>query len=390
MTAPGSNTCGHDDHSPAEASSAMTTKRRGYKDGGVRKSPDGRWEGTADVGAYGSGRRRKYVYGRTRAEVVERLRSVQRTVTEGLSRNVATLVEPVSVARARWHRSRLKRSTPSWRRRPRPAGDLLHGRPRRGPAPERGVGAQMGRRRPVRGIAPRTTGPGAPWPGVDVQGAQVPDEPPHHPPAAGVRRATDRAPPPATFQRRGADGWEENDLVFCTPGGTPLDRTEVSRRFSKLQEQAGVAHHRLYDCRHTAASFPPRGRPKGGDGSARPLVFRADHGHIYARFADAHARRRPSHGPRSDKRPADVTVKLKRPTWRSTWRSNPCGGRSLSVRMSVSTLLTCVNWRRGWDNVRTLKFCGNDCSRSWPRTPPTHLVATTRHAVHKPKCAAVV
>ena len=57
------------------------------------------------------------------------------------------------------------------------------------------------------------------------------------------------------FERRGADGWEENDLVFCTPGGTPLDRTEVSRRFSKLQEQAGVAHHRLYDCRHTAASF---------------------------------------------------------------------------------------------------------------------------------------
>ena len=100
MTAPGSNTCGHDDHSPAEASSAMTTKCRGYKDGGVRKSPDGRWEGTADFGVYGSGRRRKYVYGRTRAEVVERLRSVQRTVTEGLSRNVATLVEPVSVARA--------------------------------------------------------------------------------------------------------------------------------------------------------------------------------------------------------------------------------------------------------------------------------------------------
>ena len=62
----------------------MTTKRRGYRDGGVRKRPDGRWEGTADVGVCGTGRRRKYVYGRTRAEVVERLRSVQRTVTEGL------------------------------------------------------------------------------------------------------------------------------------------------------------------------------------------------------------------------------------------------------------------------------------------------------------------
>ena len=84
MTAPGNSTCGSDDHSPAVASSAMTTKRRGYRDGGVRKRPDGRWEGTADVGVYGTGRRRKYVYGRTRAEVVERLRSVQRTVTEGL------------------------------------------------------------------------------------------------------------------------------------------------------------------------------------------------------------------------------------------------------------------------------------------------------------------
>ena len=33
---------------------------------------------------YGTGRRRKYVYGRTRADVVERLRSVQRTVDQGL------------------------------------------------------------------------------------------------------------------------------------------------------------------------------------------------------------------------------------------------------------------------------------------------------------------
>jgi len=62
----------------------MTTRRRGYRDGGVRKRPDGRREGTVDVGTYGKSRRRKYVYGRTRTEVVERLRSVQRTVGEGL------------------------------------------------------------------------------------------------------------------------------------------------------------------------------------------------------------------------------------------------------------------------------------------------------------------
>ena len=67
-------------------------------------------------------------------------------------------------------------------------------RPRGGPSPERGVGAEMGRRRPVRGIAPRAAGPRATWQG------EVPDQPPHNPPAAGVRRPVDCAPPPATFR----------------------------------------------------------------------------------------------------------------------------------------------------------------------------------------------
>ncbi len=62
----------------------MASKRRGHGDGGVRKRPDGRWEGTVDVATYGTARRRKYVYGRTRAEVVERLRAVQHTKDEGL------------------------------------------------------------------------------------------------------------------------------------------------------------------------------------------------------------------------------------------------------------------------------------------------------------------
>jgi len=57
------------------------------------------------------------------------------------------------------------------------------------------------------------------------------------------------------FERRSAEVWEDNDLVFCTQTGTPLDRSEMSRRFTRLQQAAGVGHHRLYDCRHTAASF---------------------------------------------------------------------------------------------------------------------------------------
>ncbi|MFI5041720.1 MAG: tyrosine recombinase XerC [Acidimicrobiales bacterium] len=49
--------------------------------------------------------------------------------------------------------------------------------------------------------------------------------------------------------------WTDNGLVFSTAAGGPLSRTEVSRRFGLLQERAGVAHRRLYDCRHTAASL---------------------------------------------------------------------------------------------------------------------------------------
>jgi len=49
--------------------------------------------------------------------------------------------------------------------------------------------------------------------------------------------------------------WQDHDLVFSTPTGHPLGRSEVSLQFKLLQERAGVAHRRLYDCRHTAASL---------------------------------------------------------------------------------------------------------------------------------------
>jgi len=49
--------------------------------------------------------------------------------------------------------------------------------------------------------------------------------------------------------------WQDHDLVFSSPLGLPLHRSEVSRQFGVLQEKAGVAHRRLYDCRHTAASL---------------------------------------------------------------------------------------------------------------------------------------
>jgi integrase len=49
--------------------------------------------------------------------------------------------------------------------------------------------------------------------------------------------------------------WIPLELVFSTTTGQPLNRTEMSRQFTRLLESAGVLHHRLYDCRHTAATL---------------------------------------------------------------------------------------------------------------------------------------
>jgi integrase len=50
-------------------------------------------------------------------------------------------------------------------------------------------------------------------------------------------------------------GWLPLDLVFSTGSGGPLSRTEMSRQFTKLLVAARVPHRRLYDCRHTAATL---------------------------------------------------------------------------------------------------------------------------------------
>lgn len=49
--------------------------------------------------------------------------------------------------------------------------------------------------------------------------------------------------------------WEDHDFVFTDIQGRPIDRTSASAHFRRLQKRAGVSHHRLYDCRHTAATF---------------------------------------------------------------------------------------------------------------------------------------
>jgi integrase len=49
--------------------------------------------------------------------------------------------------------------------------------------------------------------------------------------------------------------WSDSGLVFTTRIGTPLDHRNVARDFERLQAVAGVDRHRLYDCRHTAATL---------------------------------------------------------------------------------------------------------------------------------------
>jgi integrase len=51
-----------------------------------------------------------------------------------------------------------------------------------------------------------------------------------------------------------ADLWTEYDLVFPSEIGTPTHPANVNRELAKLEQLAGVEHHRVHDWRHTAAT----------------------------------------------------------------------------------------------------------------------------------------
>ncbi len=57
--------------------------KRGYGDGSIHKRFDGRWSGIVDLGWKDGKRQRKYVYGRTRREVVEKMAAVRRAQEAG-------------------------------------------------------------------------------------------------------------------------------------------------------------------------------------------------------------------------------------------------------------------------------------------------------------------
>jgi integrase len=68
----------------SDADAQARKKRRGRGEGGVRRRPDGRWEATVDLGVGGARRRRKFIYGRTKAEVTKALADARRQLEEGV------------------------------------------------------------------------------------------------------------------------------------------------------------------------------------------------------------------------------------------------------------------------------------------------------------------
>ena len=49
--------------------------------------------------------------------------------------------------------------------------------------------------------------------------------------------------------------WQENDLVFPSSTGTPLNQSNVLKQYGEIQKAAGLKHIRFHDLRHIAASI---------------------------------------------------------------------------------------------------------------------------------------
>ena len=51
------------------------------------------------------------------------------------------------------------------------------------------------------------------------------------------------------------DNWQDLDLVFTTPRGTPIDQSHVSQHFKRMLKKAVLPDMRFHDLRHTCASL---------------------------------------------------------------------------------------------------------------------------------------
>ncbi|OKI49085.1 tyrosine-type recombinase/integrase [Streptomyces sp. MJM1172] len=50
-------------------------------------------------------------------------------------------------------------------------------------------------------------------------------------------------------------GWKDSGLIFTTPTGGPLDPANMTRRFGRLLERAGLRRIRFHDLRHSTATL---------------------------------------------------------------------------------------------------------------------------------------
>jgi len=49
--------------------------------------------------------------------------------------------------------------------------------------------------------------------------------------------------------------WQDNDLIFPSSIGTPLDQSNLNRQYKQLLREANLPNIRFHDLRHTAASL---------------------------------------------------------------------------------------------------------------------------------------
>ncbi|WP_198168072.1 tyrosine-type recombinase/integrase [Herbidospora yilanensis] len=59
----------------------------------------------------------------------------------------------------------------------------------------------------------------------------------------------------AAERLKAGDRWEDNDLVFATRLGGPIERTEDWKVWKSILRQAKVRDARVHDARHTAATL---------------------------------------------------------------------------------------------------------------------------------------
>jgi len=82
--------------------------KRGQNEGSIYKRPDGRWCGQVNLGYVNGKRKRKYLYGDTRAEVAKQMTTILRDVQQGIP--VATERLTVSTFLDRWLEDSVKPS----------------------------------------------------------------------------------------------------------------------------------------------------------------------------------------------------------------------------------------------------------------------------------------